>query len=194
VLFRSMRVEVGEEFTVQISVNSVANLYTWQIKLYYDNTVFQCLDAWLPSDNVFAYGIPLVPPPLIEGNYTLVGATLMGNEWPFTGCGTLCKIRFKAIENGNCSMLFDEVDTFLLNPSMKPMDHMSVNAYVKSSRWFPDFNNDGIVDSADIALVAGAFGIQQSNQDWNPIFDANHDSKINMYDIAKTARAIGTSK
>jgi hypothetical protein len=130
---------------------------------------------------------------MIEGNYTLVGATLMGNEWPFTGCGTLCKIRFKAIRNGNCSMLFDEVDTFLLNPSMKPMDHMSVSAYVEARMWIPDFNNDDVVDSTDMALIVEGFGIQQSSQGWNPIFDANHDSKVNMYDIARTARALGTS-
>ncbi|MCJ7767096.1 hypothetical protein MUP79_01715, partial [Candidatus Bathyarchaeota archaeon] len=137
----TITVEVGEEFIVDIYVNSVENLYTWQIKLYYDETVFRCLEAWLPSDNVFAYSIPLVPPPMIEGNYTLVGTTLMGSEWPFTGCGTLCKIRFKVIKSGNCTMLFDDVDTFLLNSGMNSMDFKLVSGYAEV--WLPDFNNDG---------------------------------------------------
>jgi hypothetical protein len=180
-------VEVGEEFIVDIYVNSVENLYTWQIKLYYDETVFRCLEAWLPSDNVFAYSIPLVPPPMIEGNYTLVGTTLMGSEWPFTGCGTLCKIRFKVIKSGNCTMLFDDVDTFLLNSGMNSMDFKLVSGYAEV--WLPDFNNDGIVDSADIALIARAFGMRQGDQDWNPILDTDNDSKVNMFDIARAARA-----
>jgi hypothetical protein len=183
----TITVEVGEEFIVDIYVNSVENLYTWQIKLYYDETVFRCLEAWLPSDNVFAYSIPLVPPPMIEGNYTLVGATLMGSEWSFTGCGTLCKIRFKVIKSGNCTMLFDDVDTFLLNSGMNSMDFKSVSGYAEV--WLPDFNNDGIVDSADIALIARAFGMRQGDQDWNPILDTDNDSKVNMFDIARAARA-----
>jgi hypothetical protein len=187
----TINVEVGEEFTVDICVNSVENLYTWQIKLYYNETIFQCLEAWLPSDNIFAYSIPLVPTPMIEGNYTLVGATLMGSEWPFTGCGTLCKIRFRAIKSGNCTMLFDDVDTFLLNSGMKSMDFKSVSVFAEA--WLPDFNNDGIVDSADTALIARAFGVRQGDQGWNPVFDINRDSKINMIDIAKTARAYGRS-
>lgn len=184
-------VEVGEEFIVDIYANSVENLYTWQIKLYYNETIFQCQEAWLPSDNVFAYSIPLIPPPMTEGNYTLVGATLMGSEWPFTGCGTLCKIRFRAIKSGNCTLLFDDVDTFLLTSSMKSMDFKPVNGFAQA--WLPDFNNDGIVDSTDIALIARAFGMRQGDQGWNPVFDINRDSKINMIDIAKTARAYGGS-
>jgi hypothetical protein len=70
---------------------------------------------------------------------------------------------------------------------------MSVSAYVEARMWIPDFNNDDVVDSTDMALIVEGFGIQQSSQGWNPIFDANHDSKVNMYDIARTARALGTS-
>jgi hypothetical protein len=185
------RVEVGDEFTLDVYVNSVENMFTWQIKLYYNETIFQCLEAWLPSDNVFAYSIPLVPPPMIEGNYSLVGATLMGSEWPFTGSGALCKIRFRAIKSGNCTMFFDDVDTFLLNSAMKSTDFKSVSGFVEA--WLPDFNNDGIVDSADIALIAKAFGVRKGDQGWNPVFDISRDSRIDMVDIAETARTYGMS-
>lgn len=185
------RVKVGDEFTLDVYVNSVENMYTWQIKLYYNETVFQCLEAWLPSDNVFAYNMPLVPPPLIEGNYSLVGATLMGSEWPFTGSGALCKIRFRAIRSGNCTMLFDDVDTFLLNSAMKSTDFKSVSGFAEA--WLPDFNGNGIVDSADIALIARAFGGRQGDQGWNPVLDINRDSRIDMVDIAETAKTCGMS-
>jgi hypothetical protein len=179
-------VDVGDEFTVNIYVSSVQNLYTWQIKLYYNQTVFQCVEAWLPSDHVFAYSIPLFPTPVIEGNYTLVGATLMGSEWPFTGRGTLCKIKFRSVKSGNCTTFFDDVDTYLLNSNMRPMDFKAVNGYAEAS--IPDFNNDGIIDAADMALITSAFGTRQDQQGWNAVFDVNHDSKVNMVDIAKTAK------
>jgi hypothetical protein len=115
----------------------------------------------------------------------------MGSEWPFTGCGTLCKIRFRAIKSGNCTVLFDEVDTFLLNSAMKSTDFKSVSGFAEA--WLPDFNNDGIVGSADIALIARTFGLRQSDQGWNAVFDINRDSKIDMIDIAKTARTYGMS-
>ena len=183
----SVSVKVGDEFTVSIYVNSVENLYTWQTKIYYNQSVFQCLGAWLPSDNVFAYSIPLFPAPLIEDNYTLVGATLMGSDWPFTGAGTLCKVKFRSVKPGNCTLLFDDVDTFLLNSGMKPLDFRLVNGYADAS--IQDFNNDGIFDAADLALIASAFRTREGQQGWNPLFDINHDSKVDMADIAKTARA-----
>jgi subtilisin family serine protease/subtilase family serine protease len=184
-----VNVAVGSEFTVSIYVRSVQNLYTWQIKLYYNQTVFQCVEAWLPSDHVFAYSIPLFPTPLIEGNYTLVGATLMGSEWPFTGSGTLCKIKFRSVKSGNCTMIYDDVDTYLLSSNMKPMDFRAVNGYAEAS--IPDFNNDGIVDAADMAMIASTFGTRPDQQSWNVVFDINHDSKVNMVDIAKTAKLYG---
>ncbi len=186
---RTIRVEVGDDFTLDVYVNSVENMFTWQIKIYYNDTIFQCLEAWLPPDNVFAYSIPLVPPPLIEGNYSLIGATLMGSEWPYTGCGTLCKIRFRAIKPGNCTIFFDQTDTFLLNSAMKSIDFVPLSCIAET--WLPDFNNDGIFDLSDITLIAGAFGLQHDDQDWNPVFDINHDSHIDMIDIAKIARTYG---
>ena len=42
-----------------------------------------------------------------------------------------------------------------------------------------------------MALIASAFGTRQDQQSWNAVFDTNHDSKVNMVDIAKTAKLYG---
>jgi hypothetical protein len=113
----------------------------------------------------------------------------MGSEWPFTGSGTLCKIKFRSVKSGNCTMIYDDVDTYLLSSNMKPMDFKAVNGYAEAS--IPDFNNDGIVDAADMAMIARAFGTRQDQQSWNVVFDVNNDSKVDMVDIAKTAKLSG---
>lgn len=98
------------EFSVDISVVDVADLYAWQIKLYYNPTVLHWLNATYPPGHVFD-GRSFVPvSPVNEsdagGTYIWFFATLQGDVQGFTGSGTLCRICFEAKAVGNPALIF----------------------------------------------------------------------------------------
>ncbi|MFD0618695.1 Ig-like domain-containing protein [Paenibacillus sp. GCM10027629] len=53
-----------------------------------------------------------------------------------------------------------------------------------------DINGDGIISIGDLAIVAGAYGKQQSQTGWNAKTDVNHDGKVDIVDLAIVAKAI----
>ncbi len=183
-----IKVGVGSSFTLDVVVNSVENLYAWQVRMYYDSTILRCVKSWVPDDNVFADKNPIIPEPLIEENLTMVGATLAA-ESPFAGTGTLCKIRFLVEGSGNTTLLLDRNETFLLDPSLKFVNCTLVDGFVEAV--FPDFDFDGEVGESDLATIAEAFGSRIGDGNWNVLCDVNHDSKIDILDVAITARAFG---
>jgi len=50
------RVEVlpGQNFTIDVIVSNVSDLFTWQLAVKYDARIINCTTAWVPEDNVFA--------------------------------------------------------------------------------------------------------------------------------------------
>lgn len=115
-------VTVGDVFTISIRINNVENLHAWQLLFYHNSAILECVGAWIPTENVFAGRMFISPEPLIEKNYTMVGATLTGGERAFTGSGILCQLQFKAICTGESTLHFDAEDSFLLNPALKAIN------------------------------------------------------------------------
>jgi hypothetical protein len=181
-------VELATEFVIDINISSVQNLYCWQVTLQFNSTLITFLDAWLPPDNVFAYAIPLFPEPMIEEDHVMLGATLLDNTPSFSGVGILCKVKFRAEAVGTSLLLLKADDTFLLNPQLDMISSEMEEGFVKIL--LGDFNHDGIVDFSDLIVIAAAFGSYLGQETWNPIFDLNHDSKINIRDIARVARNV----
>jgi parallel beta-helix repeat protein len=54
-----------------------------------------------------------------------------------------------------------------------------------------DINADGIVNIADISIVAKAFRSRPGESNWNPIADLNHDGAVNISDITMVAKDFG---
>lgn len=187
---KTIDVAVGGFFTLDIIVNNVDNLHAWQIKLYYNSTVFQCLDAWVAADNVFAGKNPILPEPLIEENYVMMGATLTGGA-AFAGTGTLCKISFRADRIGNSTLMWDRNDTFLVDPGLKFINCTLIDGFAEAI--FPDLDHDGKVATSDLIIIAQAFDSCAGDERWNSLCDLNHDFKINILDVAIMAKAFGKS-
>ncbi|MBP1964951.1 discoidin domain-containing protein [Paenibacillus aceris] len=53
-----------------------------------------------------------------------------------------------------------------------------------------DVNRDGNISIGDLAIVAGAYGKQQGQADWNENADVNKDGKVDIVDLAIVAKAI----
>jgi len=69
-------------------------------------------------------------------------------------------------------------------------DNEYIDGYIKV-RIFADVNGDGIVDIADIYLIALSFGTYPWDERWNPDADLNRDGIIDITDIYLTALNYG---
>ena len=110
----------GSIIVINASVIDIVELYTWQVKIFFDYTLLYCTGAWYPSDHVFAGQsmVPVTPEINNDEGYLVHGASLMGDVTPFTGNGTLCQIEFEVLDRGSCGLNFSEPyggDTFLIN-------------------------------------------------------------------------------
>ncbi len=122
----------GSIIVINASVVDVANLYVWQIKIFFSPTILNCTGAWYPSDHVFA-GKPMVPvSPIINNDegYIVHGASLMGIS-SFTGNGTLCQIEFEVLGTGSCGLDYTTYgsDTFLLDDVLEEIPATVMNGY-----------------------------------------------------------------
>jgi thermitase len=183
--------KVGSVLVLSMEVNNVESLHAWQVTLYYNSTILKCIEAWFPTDNVFAGKQAMFPEPALEVNYTMVGATLFGSDSVLAGRAVLFKMKFQVNSPGNSMLMLNATDTFLLDPLLKFINCTLVRGIVEAT--LPDFNNDGKVDTSDLTTIANAFRSQPSNEKWNPVCDVNHDSRIDILDVAVVAKAFGKS-
>jgi hypothetical protein len=121
---------VGSTITFNVSVNNVADLFTWQILVNYTGSILNCTGATLPTDHVFA-GQTFIPvTPIIDNVAGSVtdGLTLMTGS--FSGNGTLCQLQFKVLAIGTCAVKFSTpygADTFLLDSNLSVITAQTIN-------------------------------------------------------------------
>ena len=113
--------KVGDTFNIQVSVANVADMYAWQVHLFFDNTILECINVSLPHDYVFSYVYtvgdalmgynsaefrnPLQQKINNDEGWVLIGDCLLGSNQPnFNGSGSLCQIEFKAISLGSSNL------------------------------------------------------------------------------------------
>jgi len=102
--FSTETTAIGDTFTVNISTSGWEDpgLYSFELKLYYDNTLLNATDAIFPSDYFFSWaGDNLFKVPIEinrEIGYVLFGLTLLGDLPGSTGSGVLTTVTFEIIE------------------------------------------------------------------------------------------------
>jgi hypothetical protein len=117
-------ITVPTQFNVDITVTDVTDLYTWQIKLYYDPAVLLWVNATFPPGHVFE-GKPFFSyPPFNDtdagGTYIEVVNSIQIELTGFSGSGILCRISFEAKSAGTSTLIFSRPlgaagDTWLMN-------------------------------------------------------------------------------
>jgi len=134
----------GDTFTINCSVSDVVDLYTWQVKLFFDPAVLNCTGAWYPSDHVFA-GMTMIPVvPIIDNvaGHILYGCSLMGAAAGFEGSGTLCQIEFKIKDVGESGINYSEPyggDTYLLNYDLDEIPAEVQDGYFNNKPALPEY-------------------------------------------------------
>jgi outer membrane protein assembly factor BamB len=155
---------VGRNVTIAVNVANVTNLYSWQIKLYFNSSSVNCTSASYPDYHVFA-GKPFTQvTPVIGQNYIIFGASLQSSG-RFDGSGTLCLINFTGLKEGACPLQFDATETFLLDPNLNSIPTTKspgLITVVPTSPLIGDITGpngvpDGTVNMYDISLVSKYF-------------------------------------
>lgn len=127
----------NSNITISIKVDDVTDLYSWQVKIYYNPYMLLWTAAWYPTGHVFD-GKPfqsVVPSNATdaEGTYVLFFATLVGETPGFTGSGILCKMNFTIKSIGSSELKFSRplgATTWLLDSMLEKIPFEAQDGYV----------------------------------------------------------------
>jgi len=118
---------VGENFTIEVKVSDVIDLYGYEFHLRWNSTLLDCVEVnegpFLKSggSTFFTYKINST-----EG-CMVVDCTLLGDIQGVNGNGTLTTIKFYIKKTGEC--LLDLYDTILLNSAEQTIEHSTTDGY-----------------------------------------------------------------
>lgn len=122
----------GETFSVNATIANVTDLYTWQVKLYYNPEIINCTRARYPSGHVFD-GQNVIPVKAsIEENYVMIGMSLMGAETTFNGSGVLATFQFNVTGTGSSEIIFSRPlgeKTFLWDSNLEDMEFTAEDGF-----------------------------------------------------------------
>ncbi|MEM2567288.1 MAG: cohesin domain-containing protein [Candidatus Bathyarchaeia archaeon] len=127
----------GETFTVKVNVTDVTNMYAYEFKLLYDDTVLEGISAVRPPGHFMEPSDPanqFIPVWTIKTfnathKYWHLGFTLLAPEAPKTGSGVLVEITFKVRVSppwhGMVQSALDLYDTKLADSGGQPIPHVA---------------------------------------------------------------------
>ncbi len=134
----------GEVFSLNITVTNATDLYGYELKLYYDNTVVNCTGIEFPTGHLLE---PTSPENLwiikqeIDNNYNSthgriwLAISLLNPETGKTGNGTLARINFKALTPGTTTLTLQDVK--LGDSQAQPIQTETINGTVRVN-WPPE--------------------------------------------------------
>lgn len=112
---------VGQNFTINVSISNVVDLYGWRLKLRWDTIILDVVDVaegGFLKNNGNTFFFPRINN--TEG-YIDVECILLGNINGVNGSGTLATIQFHVKQNGSC--VLDLYDTMLLDSLEQLITH-----------------------------------------------------------------------
>jgi len=141
---------VGTEFVVNITIYDVANLYGWEVKLFWDNSLLNCTDEEYP---IFPEGVDWEDPnniklgPGIEQDYNTThgrwyhgfSALPVSQPYPksFNGTTNLVTLTFNVTDLGVTTL--DLQETKLSDPDATPITHNDDDSTVTIIPEFPAY-------------------------------------------------------
>ena len=128
-----------ETLIVNVSISDVVNLNLWHVKLFFDSSVLNCTDVWLPSDNIFAgQGSPFFLPTIDNIAGFVTGFCALPGDSTVDGSGTLFQIEFKCIAAGSSGLNIGTAagETYLWDHNAQSIQWNPVDGTVKVSERF----------------------------------------------------------
>jgi hypothetical protein len=105
----------GENFTVDIKIADVVDLYAWQVNMSFDPNVIEFINV---TEGEFLKGQPegtLTVPPKVEEGWVLFGWTTKGKYAGVSGSGRLAIVELRVLAEGECVLNITHFNTYLLH-------------------------------------------------------------------------------
>ena len=182
----------GGAFTVDLTVENVANLAGFQTDLLFDPAVVHVngvsLGAFLGSTGRTA---TLVGPTIDNtGGKVTFGAFSFGAQGGAAGAGTLATISFQPRVIGTTALRLQA--TGLSDPAGNALPVTTADGQAQIVQCFGDFNGDNKVDIFDLQRAAGHWNCRAGQACYDAQFDTEPDGDIDVFDLQRFAAAWGT--
>jgi hypothetical protein len=201
-------VEVGQTFSVNISIANVSGLLGFDFLLSYNASVLELVSV---GEGSFLKSVG----PTFMINLTSSGLIWLavavynpqGQVVSANGTGVLAVATFKAIAEGVSLLDLFSKDPYEPNEvklaadppaSVIPIPNVAIDGHVVVSPDPPsdppptvlvgDINTDGVVDMKDVGYVSRLFGTESTGPLWDTKADVNGDGKIDMRDVGLTSK------
>jgi len=171
----------GQNFTININISDVIDLYGWEFKLNWTATILDAKDVvegpFLKQggNTFFTFKINNA------AGYVIVDCTLLGAVPGMSGNGTLATIEFCMEAIGESTLDLNE--TTLINSREQTIFHTSIDGYCSSDAWLGDFDKDMDVDEDDLWHFCAAFIDYYKAHVKDPNCDFDNDCDIDEDDL-----------
>ena len=173
---------VGEQMEFSLNIRSGEAVAGYQATVQFDTTALRYVSSakgdYLPADAFFVQ-------PVVDGNLIKLNTVSFGGE--SDGDGTLATFTFEVIV-GKASVLTLSNVLLTDNTGKTFVPHLENAEITEATRLEGDVNGDGIVNIADLVLVAS--NLEETGQN---AADVNDDGVVNIADLVLVAGALGTS-
>ena len=189
----ALSIEPGTQFSVDIVLANVTNLVGWEFKLFWGNSILECVADVVHVPTAHNWEAPnnVELGPGIEQDYNATNGRYykalvplpeaLPHPTPFNGTTILVTLTFNVTAEGGC--ILDLRDTKLADYDASPISHKTGDGYFHSSQpretWLY------------LGLCAHFFGVTMGDPRWNPSVDINVDGTIDVYDIVLIAEEFG---
>ena len=173
---------IGQKLEFRLNITGGKAVAGYQASVQFDTTALRFVSGangtYLPADSFFVK-------PKVEGNLVRLNAASLAGE--SNGDGTLTTLTFEVLAVKASTLTLSDV---LLSNSagVTSVPHVENAEITESTRLKEDVNGDGVVNIADLVLVAGAL-----NKTGQKHADVNGDGVVNIADLVLVAGALNTS-
>jgi hypothetical protein len=119
-----------QSLTVNISIQDVTNLSSWQVKLSFNPHIINCTAISIPTDNIFSGYTTTFGYNIDNKNGSLEAFNGIWSTDGVNGSGKLCSITFQALSPGISALSFLS-DTYLMNPDNKKITFESYDGTIQ---------------------------------------------------------------
>ena len=189
------QVQVGDTFTVNLTVENIDNLAGWQTDIVFNRTVLRALSAtegdFLKQDGGNTF--------FENGTISNTTGKIMGlqavqlSKGKMSRHGVLVSVRFTAIANGESQLTVDNFQAGSSRGEKIPATPSEITLIVggdaaATPAW--DVNSDGTTNILDMVLISRDFGKSAAP---NSPTDVNSDGIVSILDLIIVAQHLGES-
>jgi len=179
-----------ESFTVNVNIENVVDLFSYETKLSYDSSILEPVTIqegpFIKDQTTSPSGTFFLS--IIEDGFVHVACLTMGNYPGVSGSGNLFNVTFNVVRAG--TSLLHLYDSILDDSSIVHIPHDTTDGTVHVTL-SGDVNGDGIVNVIDLTIVSLAYGLFRGEPGYNPEADLNEDGVVDMQDLVIVAYHLG---